>query len=681
MKAIITALLVYIGFLIIYVIYKNRKRIIYNEKNKKMGQDLYDKLIKIPVISADIERIKQKLYFQFNEVEDVLEYKAIVYFTIATFSCILVAAFFIRLYAKDAYMFIVITFVAMFFRGIFINKLIGVSEDILVVFRTFIADVKHYYHRYKRIDEAMNRANKKSEGAMLNHGKAMYEALSKNKDEWRKYFNRCPNRFLKFYIYISALTKEYGDTPIKDVSGVEIGSLYDENLDILLEEVYMETRRKDKLEYNLKFGLITTTVPILIPKCIEIWVEKYLPLIYAFYQSAYAYVIKLFLLLVCIGCYVLIKSYQETEEGRSSFKTREKYWEEYILKFKIIKFLIRKIVPENTEKLEDLIERSGSNLKVEWVYLHKVIAFTISLAVITGAFFAGYTANMQRITNDPTYGVQTQTDQFLTAYSTEDQKEEQDKTVKKDKELMEKLKDVKSSDINSALKGELNVDDATPNEELSQDQVQAKIDLERVQNKIVAINDQHMKLRDIVIILVLSLIFSNVPIWFLKFKKSLREKGMYNEVYQFEAIVSMLKKMDRVSPEQIVKCLRDFADVFKKPLSKCCVSYRSGGKKALEDLNKSVKFPPFNRLVENLIMAEEGNTIEEAFSSLSVDKIHYKEVRRELSDRETEDKIAIGEWLSKIPTGLVFALYGALPTLLFAYDKARQIFESVNNIK
>lgn len=636
----------------------------------------YDILSEMPLIGESIERIRRRLYFKFNDTEDVLEFKAILYFLVSTIIAGLVAVALSVLYATDSYLLIIIIFVSAIIRNIIINILIGKEKELLLLMTYYIDDVKHFYHRYRSVDEAIRLANKKCDVIMSNHGNSVLKCL-KNKTEYDKYFYTCENHFLKLFVYIAYKIYENGDT--EDSKG---SSTFISLLDSLLDEIYKEHSRKEKIDYYLKFGTIATTFPIIIPKIIEIWMKKYLPSLNFFYESSWGYLIKIFILVLCISCYTILKYYQDDIQGSGRVKTKEFYWEGYILrKLKFLNFFIKAIIPKSTLKIQVLLEDSGSYLKIEWLYLHKFIAFIVASILILGAFQAGYKANVVSITNNTTYGVEDQSSIFVTTFSS-DNTDEAD-AVSKDRVMIKELKNVKASDLKNRVDEKLNVDEKANDNDLTEEQLQTKIDAIRIQKKISAIREQHLKIWNIIGILGGSFVFYNVPVWLLILQKNLRQKKMFGEVYHFEAIITMLINFNTVSVEMILNCLKEFSEVFYKPLSVCCSNYRAkdGGITGLNKLYESVSFPAFSKIVDNLIMTEKGSTLKSAFSSINIEKSHYKDKRNELSDREVANKIAISGKLENIPLTLVILLYLALPTLIYTFSVISKVISTTKNIK
>ena len=103
---------------------------------------------------------------------------------------------------------------------------------------------------------------------------------------------------------------------------------------------------------------------------------------------------------------------------------------------------------------------------------------------------------------------------------------------------------------------------------------------------------------------------------------------MEDEVMQFQTIIVMLMKIERVNVEIILEWLERYANIFKEPITRCVNNYESGAWEALEELKNDVTFPLFTRIIENLQSAVEKIPIREAFDELDTERDYYQEIRK-----------------------------------------------------
>ena len=98
---------------------------------------------------------------------------------------------------------------------------------------------------------------------------------------------------------------------------------------------------------------------------------------------------------------------------------------------------------------------------------------------------------------------------------------------------------------------------------------------------------------------------------------------MEDEVMQFNTIILMLMKIERVNVEIILEWLERYANIFKEPISKCVNNYESGAWEALEQLKEEVSYQQFIRIVESLQAAVEKIPIADAFDELDTERDYY----------------------------------------------------------
>ena len=96
----------------------------------------------------------------------------------------------------------------------------------------------------------------------------------------------------------------------------------------------------------------------------------------------------------------------------------------------------------------------------------------------------------------------------------------------------------------------------------------------------------------------------------------MRKLEIENEVMQFQTIILMLMKIERVNVEMILEWLERYANIFKEPITRCVNNYESGAWEALEELKNEITFEQMIRIVEGLQSAVEKIPIHDAFDEL-----------------------------------------------------------------
>ena len=129
------------------------------------------------------------------------------------------------------------------------------------------------------------------------------------------------------------------------------------------------------------------------------------------------------------------------------------------------------------------------------------------------------------------------------------------------------------------------------------------------------------------------------PVWLMMFQKRMRQMEMENEVMQFQTIILMLMKIERVNVEMILEWLERYSNIFKESISKCVNNYEAGAWEALEELKNSVSNQAMIRIVESLQAAVEKIPIREAFDELDADRDYHREKRKATNEQIINKKV------------------------------------------
>ncbi len=153
------------------------------------------------------------------------------------------------------------------------------------------------------------------------------------------------------------------------------------------------------------------------------------------------------------------------------------------------------------------------------------------------------------------------------------------------------------------------------------------------------------------------------PKLMLIFQKILRKLEIENEVMQFQTIILMLMKIERVNVEMILEWLERYSNIFREPISKCVNNYEAGAWEALEELKNEVNFEQMLRIIEGLQSAVEKIPIREAFDELDNEREYYQAKRKESNERLIKRKGMIGKVIGFAPLVLLFVGYLIVPLI------------------
>ena len=152
--------------------------------------------------------------------------------------------------------------------------------------------------------------------------------------------------------------------------------------------------------------------------------------------------------------------------------------------------------------------------------------------------------------------------------------------------------------------------------------------------------------------------------WLLYFQAKMRQLEMEDEVMQFQTIILMLMKIERVNVEIILEWLERYANIFREPITRCVNNYEAGAWEALEQLKKDVTFPLFIRIVESLQAAVEKIPIIQAFDELDSERDYYQEKRKQSNERLISRKAMIGKVIGFAPMICLFVGYLIIPLVV-----------------
>ena len=155
---------------------------------------------------------------------------------------------------------------------------------------------------------------------------------------------------------------------------------------------------------------------------------------------------------------------------------------------------------------------------------------------------------------------------------------------------------------------------------------------------------------------------------------------MEDEVMQFQTILLMLMKIERVNVEMILEWLERYANIFKEPITKCVNNYESGAWEALEELKNDISYQQLIVLVESLQAAVEKISIKEAFDELDTERDYYQEKRKASNERLISRKGMIGKAIGFAPMVALFVGYLIVPLVAIGLMSMTTAFSSMSTM-
>ena len=556
----------------------------------------------------------------------------------------------------------------LFMMDTFIDGMVDkIDNNLLREQIDFFSEIRHAYHEYNMVEEAIYQVSLDDEKNISRQGEKIYEVLISDdpETELEKYYDVAPNSYLKEFAGISYLTKEFGD---REENGT---SLYLKNVNNITQEMQLEILKRDKLNYQFQSLSVISILPVLFIEPLKSWCVSNFSFTESFYYGKAGTIVEILIVLITVISYIITRKLKDNGSTVVDTTNTENPWQSKVYKKfkKIIDLFIPKQGSKEYRTTQQLLKDAASKLKMEWVYVNRIclciITFFASLAFMTVLH------NMQV---DYIYTQPTTDFDLIGTMSEKDQKKAEELTITDNYflDMFRGKQKTTQEDIEIAMSRSKYYEDA--------DEKEIETAAARVLDKLQTINNEYIKWFEILLGFIFSLIAYMGPIWMLYFQKIMRKLEMENEVMQFQTIIMMLMKIERVNVEMILEWLERYANIFKEPISKCVNNYEAGAWEALEELKTSVSFSQFIRIVESLQAAVEKIPIREAFDELDSDRDYYQEKRKEANDRLISRKSMIGKTIGFAPMICLFVGYLIVPLVFIGMTSMSSSMNSASSI-
>ncbi|APB72534.2 hypothetical protein PPYC1_20100 [Paenibacillus polymyxa] len=532
---------------------------------------------------------------------------------------------------------------------------------------TFLGDLRHHYHRHGMVEEALYEVADSAAYEMALHGQELVEVLSASHTEERleQYLETAPNRYLKGLAGLSHLTKEYGDKQTEE------GSLYLQSLGKLTNELNLELLRRERLGFLLQGLSVIALLPLLFTQPLEAWGSRYFPAMAAFYTSTSGWITKLGVLLVVWLSYMLLRHIQELEVTPKT--TDRAIWEKHLYQWGWVRRLVHRLGPspgsDEATRLIRLLKESGSPLRLEWFTLRRIMAGIIALLMAIGIGAALHITERHQLLYTPVRSG------ILLGQPTPEEQASAEAALALDRQMMEQLKGVKQRSIGtilSLLGGEA---------DKGKTEAQLEADARRILGKLEQLDQQYVKWWEVLLILLTGWAGYCLPVGIRLFQRKMRQMEMKHEVDQLHTVIAMLAHMERMSVEDLLIWLEQFARLFKEPLQFCLLHFDQGAEQALVQLKEDVPFLPFVRTVEKLELAAQSLPLREVFDDLESEYTFAQEQRKQEYEQLIEHKAGWGRWIGFAPMMTLIFGYLVLPLIWVSLNQMSVYYEQLQRIQ
>lgn len=561
-------------------------------------------------------------------------------------------------------------FILLLFELFMIDTLIDGSVDkidnkILKEQIDFFSEIRHAYHEYNMVEEAIYQVSQDDEKDVSRQGEKIYEILISDDPEMEleKYYDIAPNSFLKEFAGVSYLTKEFGD---RKVDGA---SLYLKNVNNITQEMQLEILKRDKLNYVFQSLSVIAIAPVLLLEPLKNWAISNFSFTASWYQGKAGMIVQMLILLITFVSYVLVRKLKDN--GSTAIDTRtENPWQEKLYKKKPIKKIVDLFIPKKGtkeyRKVVQLLKDAASPQKMEWLFINRIAIAIVTFCASIIIFTQLHVVAINYIYTEPT------TDYNIIGGLSEKDEKKAMEITKQDNIVLDQYRG-KPKTTQEQIK--TSVQKLKYYEGVESTEIDKAA--ERIYNKLQVINTEYVQWFELLLAFVFAVIGYMAPLWILVFQAKMRQLEMEDEVMQFQTIILMLMRIERVNVEIILEWLERYSNIFKAPITKCVNNYEAGAWEALEAMKEEVNYVPMIRIIESLQVAVEKIPITDAFDELDSERDYYQEKRKESNERLIKRKGMIGKAIGFAPMVCLFVGYLIIPLVFIGLTSMSSSFSSM----
>ncbi len=449
--------------------------------------------------------------------------------------------------------------------------------------------------------------------------------------------------------------------------------MYLKNLNNITEEMQLEILKREKLDYVFQSLSFISIAPVLLMEPLKNWSLSNFSFTSQFYEGKTGFIVQLLLIIVTFISYILIRKIKDNGSIKEEYQDPNKVWQMKLYNKPPIKKIVDLFIPKQKTKEYrkdiELLKDAASKQKMETLYVNRICACILTLLI--SLFFFG---QIHRVSIDYIYTNEKADYNMLGEMSPEEtQKAKQ--TLEKDNYFLDKYRNKKISDeaLKLDIKSSVQYNDLT-DQELDETTT-------RISRKLKVVNNEYLKWIEWLFACVFAVIGYFAPKWMLIFQKIMRKLEIENEVMQFQTIILMLMKIERVNVEMILEWLERYSNIFREQISKCVNNYEAGAWEALEVMKSEINFPQMIRIIEGLQSAVEKIPIVEAFDELDNEREYYQAKRKESNERLIKRKGMIGKLIGFTPLVGLFVGYLIIPLVFIGLSSMTSTFSTLQTLQ
>jgi len=631
-------------------------------------QKLYIRLIRTPFIKRYLFKIRRRLEIINIDDEYITRRDATKIILKASIIFLLIAIATIVITKNNFLLMSILLIFELFIVDTMVNGMVDkIDNNLLREQIDFFAEIRHAYHEYNMVEEAIYQVSLNDEKSVSKQGERIYEILSSDdpETELEKYYDVAPNSYLKEFAGISYLTQEFGD---REEDGT---SIYLKNINNITQEMQIELLKRDKLNYVFQSLAFISIAPVLLLEPLKSWSISNFSFTSSFYNGKAGMIVQILIVILTVVSYIMTRKLKDNGGVQVDIATNDNPWQAKVYKKPILKQAINAFIPKpgtkDYRKMQKLMKDSASKAKMEWIYINRIALAIVTLIVSIIFFIFLHKIAINYVYTEPT------TETMVLGKLSEKNQKKADELTLQDNYFLDKLKgdlDITVEEVQRELPKSPYYSEQDSEEDL-------RAAAQRIYDKLKIVNSEAMQWFEILLSIGFALIAYMAPVWMMIFLRKMRQMEMENEVMQFQTIIMMLMKIERVNVEMILEWLERYSNIFKEPISRCVNNYEAGAWEALEEFKNSITHEDMIRIIESLQAAVEKIPIREAFDELDSDRDYHQEKRKDANNILVSRKGLIGKAVGFAPMICLFVGYLIVPLVIIGVTSMSGTFSQL----
>ncbi len=522
-------------------------------------------------------------------------------------------------------------------------------------------EIHNYYVNY-RVDDALYLSMDALSPNMKVVADQIYQLLLSDDKEaaLTEYYDNIPNKYLREFVSLCVGVVERGDQTIDGKY------LFIKNLENLYQQLEIEMDKLQRLRMEFTGVMVVVILPVFCINIVKWFCISIKSNMDAFYYGKEGFLIDIALLIITSIIYTVM---HKSSEYRSFHPSSYKYL--YTLDRRpLIKKAMNNYCEKNATRMERLkrrLKNNGYDISARHFILRSyLLAGSIFLISLSISVFLNWSGREKLLIVDDEHI------SSITTAANESQYPEMKYVIESYSKILvsenQGITDSTEEELLHGLKEENIFSNNLINEALANEIIQ----------RVAKYQALHFGFWDLFFVIVISIVALYMPDLLLRFSSRVSKDAMEDEVNQFNALISMLIYDRSMTAKQILIEMESYAIVFKQSIKTCINDLSSGDMKALQQLKEEEPYPPFIRIIDNLIRCDDM-PMYEAFHEVDIEREGYLSKRRLANEKSIKRRANRAYLLAAVPLLLLFA-YGIIPTLVSSMNEISQTLELIGEV-